>query len=204
MRRVSSIEAKRIFDVVTALVVLGGLWPVFGAVAIAVRVDSHGPAMYRQERVGQHGRVFRIHKFRSMTVSSDSRLVSETGDARITRVGRVLRRSKLDELPQFIDVLLGSMSVVGPRPELPSYVALWEPERRDVILSVRPGITDPASILLRHESDELAAAADPEQHYVQSLLPRKTALYVDYVQNRSLVGDLALVFKTISTVLRDR
>ncbi|MCU1431277.1 MAG: sugar transferase [Actinotalea sp.] len=198
------VDAKRVVDVLTALAVIGALWPLFVAIAVAIRLDSPGPAMFRQERVGMHGRVFRIHKFRSMRPSSTVRLVSGTGDRRVTRVGRVLRRTKLDELPQFVDVLLGSMSVVGPRPEVPPYVALWEPARREVILSVRPGITDPASILLRHESDELAAAADPEQHYVQSLIPRKTALYVDYVQNRSLLGDLGLILRTVRAVLRDR
>lgn len=195
-------DAKRGFDLAVSGLVLLVTWPVFAVIALAVRLDSRGPAIFRQERVGLHGATFRIHKFRSMQVTGGGALVSATGDDRVTRVGRFLRQSKLDELPQMLDVLAGNMSVVGPRPEVPRYVALWPAPMRETILSVRPGITDPASIALRNEADELAAVADPERHYVESLLPRKLALYVDYVNNRGLAGDLAIIARTVVAVIR--
>lgn len=176
------------------------LAPVMAAAAVAVKLDSPGPVFFRQARVGKGGLPFRIHKFRTMRTDVVGANVSTAGDARITRVGKVLRKSKLDELPQLIDVLRGDMALVGPRPEVPEFVRQWSPERRPVILSVRPGITDPASIELRNEADELAAAEDPHQHYVEVLLPRKTSMYVDYVQNRSFIGDIRLIFQTLGVV----
>ncbi|NMM24105.1 MAG: sugar transferase [Phycicoccus sp.] len=195
-------DAKRGFDLIVSGLVLLVAWPLFLVLAAAVRIDSKGPALFRQERVGLHGEVFRIHKFRSMKVDHHGGLVSTSGDSRVTRMGRFLRKSKLDELPQVLDVFIGRMSLVGPRPEVPKYVDMWPTDRRQVILSVRPGITDPASIALRNEADELAAAEDPERHYVESLLPRKTAMYVDYVNNRSFSGDLAVIARTLATVIR--
>jgi lipopolysaccharide/colanic/teichoic acid biosynthesis glycosyltransferase len=180
-----------------ALVVLS---PVLAVVGLAVRLDSRGPAFFRQERVGLEGRPFRIHKFRTMRVDHDGATVSGTGDPRVTRVGRFLRRTKLDELPQLIDVVRGDMSLVGPRPELAAYVALWPEADRRVILSVRPGVTDPASIRWRHESDELARVPDPERHYVETILPRKAEMYVAYVRSRSLVGDLRVLGETARVV----
>lgn len=177
--------------------------PLLAVLALVVRVDSAGPAIFRQERVGLDGRPFRIHKFRSMTVMHDGGLVSASGDARVTRVGHFLRRSKLDELPQLIDVFTGRMSLVGPRPEVPRYVALWPAGARRQILSVRPGMTDPASIALRNEADELAAVSDQEQHYVDVLLPRKTAMYLDYVNTRGFTSDLKILARTLIAVLRD-
>jgi lipopolysaccharide/colanic/teichoic acid biosynthesis glycosyltransferase len=196
------LDAKRGFDLIVSGLVLLVAWPLFVVLAAAVRIDSKGPALFRQERVGLHGEVFRIHKFRSMKVDHRGGLVSATGDSRVTRMGRFLRKSKLDELPQILDVFIGHMSLVGPRPEVPKYVDMWPADRRQVILSVRPGITDPASIALRNEADELAAAEDPERHYVESLLPRKTAIYVDYVNNRSFAGDLAVIARTLAAVIK--
>lgn len=196
------LDAKRGFDLIVSGLVLLVAWPLFVVLAAAVRIDSKGPALFRQERVGLHGEVFRIHKFRSMKVDHRGGLVSVTGDSRVTRMGRFLRKSKLDELPQVLDVFIGHMSLVGPRPEVPKYVDMWPADRRQVILSVRPGITDPASIALRNEADELAAAEDPERHYVESLLPRKTAIYVDYVNNRSFAGDLAVIARTLAAVIK--
>lgn len=196
---------KRAVDVVVSGVGLVVTGPVMGAVAVAVKADSPGPVFFRQTRVGLGGREFRIHKFRTMSVAAPGErrdAVTATGDARITRVGHVLRRSKLDELPQLLDVLAGDMSLVGPRPEVPRYVAMWDPTMRSEILSVRPGITDPASIAGIDEGAELAAAHDPEQHYVEVLLPRKQAMYVDYVRNASLVGDLRLLWATARAVVR--
>jgi lipopolysaccharide/colanic/teichoic acid biosynthesis glycosyltransferase len=197
------LDTKRGFDLVVSGLMLLVTWPLLLAVAVAVRVDSKGPALFRQERVGLDGETFRIHKFRSMSVEHDGALVSGTRDGRVTRVGRFLRRSKLDELPQIFDVFVGCMSLVGPRPEVPIYVDMWPADMRPVILSVRPGITDPASIAMRNEAEELAAAEDPERHYIESLLPRKAAMYVDYVRSRSFTGDLAIIGRTLATVIRD-
>ena len=197
------LDAKRGFDLVVSGLSLLLAWPLLVALAVAVRVDSAGPAIFRQERVGRHGETFRIHKFRSMKVDHGGGLVSASGDSRVTRVGRFLRKSKLDELPQVLDVFVGHMSLVGPRPEVPKYVDMWPADVRQIILSVRPGITDPATIALRNEADEFAAAEDPERHYIESLLPRKTAMYVDYVNSRSFAGDLAVIGRTLVTVVRD-
>lgn len=196
-------DAKRGFDLVVSGLILLVTWPLLLAVALAVRLDSSGPALFRQERVGLGGETFRIHKFRSMKMEHAGGLFSMTGDSRVTRVGRFLRKSKLDEFPQVLDVFLGHMSLVGPRPEVLKYVDMWPVGQRQVILSVRPGITDPASIELRNEADELAAAEDPERHYIESLLPRKTAMYVDYVNSHSFAGDLAVIGQTLATVIRD-
>jgi lipopolysaccharide/colanic/teichoic acid biosynthesis glycosyltransferase len=193
--------ARRALDVVVSGAGLVALAPVLVAIAVAVRMDSRGPAMFRQERVGRHGQLFRIHKFRTMTVVHDGRPVSTESDVRVTRLGRFLRRSKLDELPQLLDVLAGHMSLVGPRPELPEFVALWSPEHREIILSVRPGITDPASIALRHEAAELTRAQDPARHYVESLLPRKAAMYAEYVATRTLARDLVVLLRTVQVVV---
>lgn len=195
-------DAKRGFDIAVSGITLVVTSPLLAVLAIAVRLDSPGPAIYRQERVGLDGRVFRIHKLRSMRLDHGGALVSPTDDVRVTRVGRLLRRSKLDELPQFVDVLAGRMSLVGPRPEVARYVEMWPAAERQIILSVRPGITDPASITLRHEADELASAPDAERHYVDVLLPRKVAMYVDYVNNRSLAGDLVILARTLRAVIR--
>lgn len=193
-------SVQRVVDIAASAGGLVVLAPVMAASAVAIKMDSPGPVFFRQERVGRHGTTFRIHKFRTMRTDVAGANVSTTGDARITRVGRILRKTKLDELPQLIDVLQGHMALVGPRPEVPEFVEKWEPARRSVILSVRPGITDPASIALRNEADELAGAVDPHRYYVEVLLPRKTAMYVDYVRTRSVAGDLSLVVKTIRAV----
>jgi lipopolysaccharide/colanic/teichoic acid biosynthesis glycosyltransferase len=196
-------DGKRCFDFVASGLMLLVTWPLLVALALAVRMDSPGPALFRQERVGLLGKTFQIHKFRSMRVDHSGGLFCATGDNRVTRMGRFLRKSKLDEVPQILDVFVGHMSLVGPRPEVHKYVDMWPAGQRQVILSVRPGITDPASIALRNEADELAAAEDPEGHYIESLLPRKTAMYVDYVNSRSFVGDLAVIGRTLATVIRD-
>jgi lipopolysaccharide/colanic/teichoic acid biosynthesis glycosyltransferase len=196
-------DAKRAFDLGVSGAALLLTWPVLAIIAVAVRLDSKGPAFFRQERVGLHGRTFRIHKFRSLRTGVPGALISPTDDPRTTRIGSVLRRTKLDELPQLLDVLAGHMSLVGPRPEVPRYVAMWPEADRRLILSVRPGMTDPASIALRNEADELAATEDSEAHYVTSLLPRKTAIYADYVRTRNFLGDLAIIARTLRTVVTD-
>jgi lipopolysaccharide/colanic/teichoic acid biosynthesis glycosyltransferase len=150
--------------------------------------------------VGRGGRAFRVHKFRTMRDAPGPEVTADH-DARITRIGRALRAAKLDELPQLYDVLVGRMSLVGPRPEVPRFVDRWPPAARDRILSVRPGITDPASIAYRHESAELAAAPDPEAHYVDVVLPRKVEMYLRYVETRSFVGDLRILLATVGAIL---
>ncbi|XKH56928.1 sugar transferase [Citricoccus nitrophenolicus] len=192
---------KRVLDTVVSAAALVVTSPALAVVAATIKATSPGPVLFTQERVGQYGRTFKIHKFRTMRPDHDGLAVSGTGDPRVTRIGAILRKTKLDEIPQFYDVLRGDMSLVGPRPEVPEYVAQWPTEMRPIILSVRPGITDPASIEFRNEGDELALARDPESHYVDSILPRKAAAYVDYVQRRSLVGDLKILGNTAKVVL---
>lgn len=193
---------KRAFDVLASALGLIALSPVFAAVSLAVWLQDRGPVFFRQERVGRHGEVFRIHKFRSMRVSNAGSLVTSAHDDRITPVGRFLRASKLDELPQLIDVLEGTMSIVGPRPEVQRYVDLWDPQARQEILSVRPGISDPAAIAYRNEQEELAQSSDPEGHYVDVILPRKVAMYREYVRHQSFIGDLRLIFQTLAAVVK--
>jgi len=195
-------DAKRAFDVAASAAGLVVLSPVFLGVSAAIWAQDRGPVFFRQERVGLDGRAFRIHKFRSMRVNNSGALVTSAGDDRITPVGKVLRKTKLDELPQLIDVLVGDMSVVGPRPEVPRYVAEWPPDAKAEILSVRPGISDPASVAFRNEQDVLAASDDPERTYLVEILPKKVAMYRDYVANRSFLGDLKVILDTLVEIVK--
>lgn len=194
--------AKRLFDILCAGVGLLLLSPLLLGVAVWVKLDSRGPVMFRQERVGRFGRTFRIHKFRTMRVDAPKLgpQITIGDDARITRSGRWLRASKVDELPQLWDVLRGAMSLVGPRPEVPRYVALYPEELRALVLSVRPGITDPASLSFRNESELLAQAEDPEREYVEVVMPMKLRLAADYVRNASLGGDIRLILATLGAI----
>ncbi|HKW83838.1 MAG TPA: sugar transferase [Burkholderiaceae bacterium] len=195
--------AKRLFDLVAAAVGLALLSPLFLGIALWVRFDSPGPALYRQERVGRFGRLFRIHKFRTMSQGGSSKALQITvgADPRITRAGRVLRRLKLDELPQLWDVLVGDMSLVGPRPEVPKYVALYPEALRDKVLSVRPGITDPVSLRFVDESALLARAADPEREYVEVVMPQKLAAAAMYAEHATLASDLRVIGQTLHALL---
>lgn len=198
--------AKRLFDVLASGCGLLLLAPLLLLMALAIKLDSPGPVFFRQTRVGRHGVEFRIHKFRTMVHGVCS---SEAGafavepqltigsDHRITRVGALLRRTKLDELAQLIDVLRGRMSLVGPRPEVPRYVATYPQGLRDKVLAVRPGITDPASLAFRDESALLARAADPEREYVEVVLPAKLQLSARYVDDATFGGDLRLIVSTL-------
>lgn len=177
------------------------LAPLLAAVGIAVIADSPGPVLFRHERVGLRGQKFRLLKFRSMAHGSRGSQVTAAGDARVTRVGRLLRRTKLDELPQLWNVLVGDMSLVGPRPEVERYVTLFAHDYEE-ILQVRPGITDFAAIEYRDEERILAAAADPEREYRQVVLPAKIALYRRYLAERSLRTDLNIIARTLIAVLR--
>lgn len=197
------LDAKRAFDVIVSGATLAVLSPALAVIAALVkRDDPSGPVLFTQERVGRGGMPFRIHKFRTMRPDSPGLQVTSDGDPRVTRIGAFLRKTKLDELPQLWDVLVGRMSLVGPRPEVPKYVGLWPEQLRDLILSVRPGITDPASVRWRNESEELAQAADPEAHYVEVLLPQKAAMYAEYVRTRSFWGDVVVLLKTAAAVGR--
>jgi lipopolysaccharide/colanic/teichoic acid biosynthesis glycosyltransferase len=189
---------KRIFDLVFSAVALVLLCPLFLFIALAIRWDSAGPVLFRQERVGRFGRPFHIRKFRTMVVDAPSRgpAITIGQDPRITRVGAWLRRTKLDELPQLMDVLQGHMSLVGPRPEVPQYVALYPAELRERVLAVRPGITDPVSLKLADEARVLAASADPERTYREELLPAKLREAVAYAEQASLWSDLRIIAAT--------
>jgi lipopolysaccharide/colanic/teichoic acid biosynthesis glycosyltransferase len=196
--------AKRLFDIAGALLALLLLGPLLLLAALLVKLDSPGPVFFRQQRVGRHGVPFRIHKFRTMRVAEPGRqgLPLTVGeDPRITRVGRWLRRTRVDELPQFIDVLLGRMSLVGPRPEVPRYVAHYPPALRERALSVRPGMTDPASLAYIDEAALLAAAADPERAYIDEILPAKLQCAVDYAARATLWTDLQVLGRTVLRLL---
>lgn len=196
--------AKRAFDLAVATLALAVLWPLMLAIAAWVRLDSPGPALFRQQRVGRHGVPFEIHKFRTMVADAPARgpAITIGADPRITRAGAWLRRTRLDELPQLFDVLAGHMSLVGPRPELPRYVSLYPAELRDVVLAVRPGITDPVSIALLDEGERLALAADAEREYVEVLLPRKLALAAQYARESTLWTDVLVLWRTLRALAR--
>ena len=197
---------KRAFDLLVSALALVLLAPLLLAIALAIRLDSRGPALFRQQRVGRHGVPFRIHKFRTMVVDAAVRGPSLTvgADARITRVGRLLRTRRLDELPQLIDVLKGDMSLVGPRPELARYVERYPEALRVRVLAVRPGLTDPASIAFLDEAEHLARAADPEREYVEVLLPIKLQAAADYAERASLGSDLRVLFGTLRRLFGPR
>jgi lipopolysaccharide/colanic/teichoic acid biosynthesis glycosyltransferase len=198
--------AKRAFDLALSLIGLALLAPLLAVIAVLIVVDSGRPVLFRQERVGRHGRLFRIAKFRTMFVDAPTRgpAVTKNGDARITRIGAWLRRTKLDELPQLYNVAKGEMSLVGPRPEVARYVQYYPEESRRIVFSVRPGITDEAAIQFSNESELLTGAEDPERVYVRDILPRKIALYVEYVRNQSVAGDLRLILRTLDRMIARR
>jgi lipopolysaccharide/colanic/teichoic acid biosynthesis glycosyltransferase len=193
---------KRSVDVLASLAGLVVLAPVFAVVALAIKLDSRGPVFFRQERIGRHFKPFRILKFRSMVSDAPSRgsaITFVTGDARITRVGKVLRRTKLDEFPQLINVLLGDMSLVGPRPEIPEYVERFRDDYRQV-LEVRPGITDLASVKYRDEAALLEQFEHPAEAYLETILPDKIRLGREYVERSSFLLDMSLVFRTVFAI----
>jgi len=193
---------KRSLDIAASALGLLVLSPALLVVAALIKLDSPGPVFFRQVRVGRFGRPFRIFKFRTMThvVVPDGPQLTVAGDARITRIGAFLRRYKLDELPQLIDVLRGTMSLVGPRPEVPRYVEHYPEASRERVLSVRPGITDAASLHYRDENTLLARAADPEREYLEVILPAKLQYALEYVDNASVGNDLRMIGLTLRTV----
>ena len=190
---------KRAFDVFFSLGALLVLSPLLVVVAVAIKLDSAGPVFFRQWRVGRAGREFEIFKFRTMSDGAHARgpAITVGDDRRITAVGAFLRKYKIDEFPQFINVVIGDMSVVGPRPEVPRYVALYPPQTRELVLSVRPGITDLASIEYRDENQLLGLSPDPEKAYLGEVLPAKLAYCERYVRERTFKGDLAIIGRSL-------
>lgn len=195
---------KRIFDILVSGIGLLCLSPLLLIVAIWIKLDSPGPIFYRQVRVGRYNKDFRIFKFRSMRIGSDKGSLVTIGgrDPRITRSGYFIRKFKIDELPQLINVIVGDMSLVGPRPEVRHYVNYWTPEQMHV-LDVRPGITDPASIKYRNENELLAQAEDPEKYYIEVIMQEKIKLYLEYTEKSSFWYDIKLIFQTFWVIITE-
>ena len=196
-------RGKRVFDVLASSLGLIVLFPLFLLLAVLIKLEDGGPVFFRQERVGHRGRIFRIWKFRTMVVNAEKLggYLTIGRDPRITRVGYWLRKTKFDELPQLINVLLGEMSLVGPRPEVPKYVSFYTDEQRRV-LELRPGITDPASIQFRDENELLANAADPERYYLEVVMPEKIRLNLEYAKQASFWTDFRIILKTLTRLFR--
>ena len=193
---------KRILDIIVAVTGLIVLAPLLATVWIVVVLDGGLPGVFRQQRIGRGKQEFKLYKFRTMTARSGAQRGSfDAGStARVTRVGRLLRKTKLDELPQLWNVLRGEMSLVGPRPEVRRWVEAY-PDRWTRVLTIRPGITDPASIVYRNEEELLARSPDPERTYREEVLPHKLSLYENYVSTRSFWGDIGIILKTMKAVL---
>ncbi len=196
---------KRLFDIVASGLGLIVLSPLFLILAIWIKLDSKGPVFYRQVRVGRGNKDFRIFKFRSMRVGADKGSLVTIGghDPRVTRSGYFIRKFKFDEIPQLINVFVGYMRLVGPRPEVRHYVDYWTSEQMHV-LDVRPGITDPASIKFRNENELMEKAEDPEKYYIEVIMQEKIRLYLEYVKDHSFWGDIGLIFKTFWTIIKER
>ena len=198
----ATMACKRAFDILCSFLGLTVLSPVLLVVSVLVAVTSPGGVFFRQERIGKDGKPFRIIKFRSMRKDNAGLKITTGNDSRITPVGRFLRKSKIDELPQLINVLVGDMSFVGPRPEVADYVNLYTPYQRQVLL-VRPGITGLASIRFRNENDLLTASDDPNRTYVEQIMPRKIDLDLEYIPHASVFYDIKLIFQTFAVVIRE-
>ena len=196
---------KRLFDIVISLIALAFCLPIFVVVGALIKQDSAGPVFFRQERIGRNGKPFRIYKLRTMIANAERLGPSSTGDddSRITRVGRYVRRFNLDELPQFINVLVGEMSIVGPRPQVAWAVELYDDEERG-ILSMRPGITDWATLWVRDEGERLRGSQDPDRDYMELIWPEKRRLQLEYVANHSLWTDVQITLLTFKVHLIDR
>lgn len=198
-------RSKRVFDLIASVSGLLLLSPVLAIIAVAIKAGDRGPLLFSQQRVGRDGHTFRLLKFRSMIVDAEriGPALTIGTDPRITPIGRLLRRAKLDELPQLINVARGEMSLVGPRPEVPKYVAMYTPAQRRV-LTLRPGITDPASMEYVREAELLAHADDPERAYIEEVMPRKLQLNLAYAETATLWSDIATILRTMGVVVRAR
>jgi lipopolysaccharide/colanic/teichoic acid biosynthesis glycosyltransferase len=193
---------KRLFDIAFSFLMLLFLVPVFLIISLYIITDSQGGAFFRQIRVGRHGQQFKLWKFRTMRPMSEGagQLTVGAHDQRITKAGLWLRKYKLDELPQLINVFVGEMSIVGPRPEVPKYVSMYNDEQRHV-LDIRPGITDHASLLYFEENALLARSTDPERTYIEEVMPAKLKLNLDYIHNRHFLGDIQIILKTVKRMV---
>lgn len=198
-----SLFLKRCFDITASALGLLFLALPFIVIAVIIKVTSRGPVFFRQVRVGKNGKEFRIFKFRTMVVDAEKKGMQITvgADSRITGIGKFLRKTKIDELPQLINVFIGQMSFVGPRPEVPKYVAMYSDYQRN-ILKIKPGITELASIVYRDENDVLAKSDDPEATYINDIMPKKIALNMEYMQKLGLFYDIKLIFMTFAAILR--
>ena len=194
---------KRLFDVFFSLSCLMLLSPVFILIAIIIKLDSKGPVIYKQKRVGHLGKIFLLYKFRTMFDKSDTKGLLTVGDKdnRVTKFGYLIRKYKFDELLQFFNVLKGDMSIVGPRPEVEKYVSLYDGQQKRV-LDVKPGITDSASILYRNESEVLSKQSNPEDYYIKEILPMKNKMGLDYIDKQTFFNDLKIIFQTIYTIIK--
>jgi len=193
---------KRTFDLVASGIGIILLSPLFFYIAIRIKRDSKGPVFFRQIRVGKNGQNFKIHKFRSMYLDSEvGGKLTIGADDRITPSGHFIRKYKLDELPQLIDVFLGKMSLVGPRPEVPEFMNLYSQENQRIILSVRPGITDKASIEMVDENEILGKYDDPKQAYIDIIMPMKAKYYKEYVRDHNIFGDIKIILLTIKKII---
>lgn len=194
---------KRTFDVLSSILGLVLLLPLFLLIALWIKIDSTGPVFFRQQRVGRFGKTFFIHKFRTMRLDSEkSGRLTVGKDKRVTRSGHFLRKSKLDELPQLIDVLIGQMSLVGPRPEVQEFIDCYPVGIRKKVLSVRPGITDRASIEMVDENEILSRYSDPRKAYIENVLPIKQKYYLEYVESHNFFSDLKIIFDTLVKIIR--
>jgi len=198
----SKFSLKRVFDLFVSFTGLVVFLPIFIVLGISIKINDRGPVFFRQKRIGRGGIPFELYKFRSMkvTASADGQLFEPGNTSRTTSFGRILRRTKLDELPQFYNVLKGDMSLVGPRPEVEKWIACY-PEKWQKILTIKPGITDRSSIEFRNEEELLSGSSDPEKSYLNEILPRKLDLCIQYVDNHSIAGDIRIIFLTIKTIL---
>lgn len=198
-----SLVVKRIFDIVASLGGLIVLSPILIIVAICIKLDSKGPVFFKQKRVGKNKKIFEIYKFRTMVTDAEKlgKQITVGNDSRITRVGKFIRKCKLDEFPQLINVVKGEMSLVGPRPEVPRYVELYD-EYQEQILLVQPGITDYASIAFRNENEILGNSHNPEEIYIEEIMPTKIELNMKYIRNISIVEDIKLIVNTILAILK--
>lgn len=194
---------KRTFDVLSSISGLVLLLPLFLLIALWIKIDSKGPVFFRQQRVGRFGKTFFIHKFRTMRLDSEkSGRLTVGKDKRVTRSGYFLRKSKLDELPQLIDVLIGQMSLVGPRPEVQEFIDCYPVEIRKKVLSVRPGITDRASIEMVDENEILSKYSEPRKAYIENVLPIKQKYYLEYVESHNFFSDIKIIFDTLVKIIR--
>jgi len=195
--------AKRLFDLIFVVIGLFALSPVLFVITVLIRRDASGPILFKQDRVGLHGKLFKILKFRTMIVNAEKlgAKVTTGDDSRITKSGRWLRKYKLDELPQLFNILKGEMSLVGPRPEVPEFVAFYTEEQKKIVHSVLPGITDNASIEFRNENEILAGSDNPVRDYREKILPIKLELYKQYVKKRTLWLDFKIVIKTVVVIV---